>query len=155
VCDRLIATLADVRHLDSEIARDLDRLRRTLVRHRSAGAPWLAQEALETIAILDTPAWAALCGLLSECPVLPEVAAAMLAGRRPRPSFAPMVIATGTLMAFEALKVLLGRPSGVDHRGVFLDPWAMRVERPRPAPVAWVMGKVAGRMLRRLAVAAG
>jgi len=83
-----------------------------------------------------------------------DVAAAMLAGRRPRPSFAPMVIATGTLMAFEALKVLLGRPSGVDHRGVFLDPWAMRVERPRPAPVAWVMGKLARRVLRRLAVAA-
>jgi hypothetical protein len=35
-CDRLIATLAEVRHLDAEIARDLDRLRRTLVRH---GAP--------------------------------------------------------------------------------------------------------------------
>jgi hypothetical protein len=31
VCDRLIATLADVRHLDSEIARDLDRLRRRLL----------------------------------------------------------------------------------------------------------------------------
>jgi hypothetical protein len=81
VCDRLIATLADVRHLDSEIARDLDRLRRTLVRHRSAGAPWRAQDALEAIAILDTPAWAALCGLLSECPVLPEIVPAMLAGR--------------------------------------------------------------------------
>jgi hypothetical protein len=57
-CDRLIATLADVRHLDFEIARDRDRLRRTLVRHRSSGAPWRAQEA---IAILDTPAWAGLC----------------------------------------------------------------------------------------------
>jgi molybdopterin/thiamine biosynthesis adenylyltransferase len=84
-----------------------------------------------------------------------NVAAQMLAGRRARPSFAPMVIATGTLMAFEALKLLLGRPSGVDYRGVFLDPWAMRVERPRPAPVAWVMGKVARRMLRRLTVASG
>jgi hypothetical protein len=40
-----------------------------------------AQEALEAIAILDTPAWAALCGLLSECPVLPKVLPAMLAGR--------------------------------------------------------------------------
>jgi len=84
-----------------------------------------------------------------------DVAADMLAGRRPRPSFAPMVIATGTLMAFEAIKLLLGRPSGVDYRGVFLDPWAMRLERPRSAPVAWVMGKVARRMLRRLGGAAG
>jgi hypothetical protein len=81
VCDRLIATLAEVRHLDSEVARDLDRLRRTLERHRAAGVPWRAQEALEAIAILDTPAWAGLCGLLSECPVLPEVLLAMLAGR--------------------------------------------------------------------------
>jgi molybdopterin/thiamine biosynthesis adenylyltransferase len=84
-----------------------------------------------------------------------DVAAQMLAGRRPRPSFAPMVIATGTLMAFEAIKLLLGRPTGVDHRGVFLDPWTMRVERPRAAPVAWVMGKIATRMLRRLGRAAG
>ena len=81
VCDRLIATLAEVRHLDSEVARDLDRLRRTLERHRAAGAPWRAQEALEAIAILDTPAWAGLCGLLSECPVLPDVLPAILGGR--------------------------------------------------------------------------
>ena len=80
-CDRLIATLAEVRHLDSEVARDLDRLRRTLTRHRRAGAPWRAQDALEPIAILDTPAWAGLCGLLSECPVLSDVLPAMLAGR--------------------------------------------------------------------------
>jgi len=84
-----------------------------------------------------------------------DVAAEMLAGRRPRPSFAPMVIATGTLMAFEAIKLLLGRASGVDYRGVFLDPWTMRVERPRAAPVAWVMSKIARRTLRRLARAAG
>ncbi len=81
VCDRLIATLDDVRHLDSEITRDLDRLRRALVRHRAAGAPRRAQEALEPLAILDTPAWTGLCGLFSECPVLPDVIPAILAGR--------------------------------------------------------------------------
>jgi len=81
VCDRLIAVLGEVRHLDSEVARDLDRLRRTLVRRRADGAPLRAQDALEPIAILDTPAWAALCGLLSECPVLPDVLPAMLGGR--------------------------------------------------------------------------
>jgi hypothetical protein len=81
VCDRVIATLAEVRHLDSEVARDLDRMRRTLQRRRAAGEPLRAQETLEPIAILDTPAWAGLCGLLSECPVLPDVLPAMLAGR--------------------------------------------------------------------------
>ena len=81
MCDRLIAALGEVRHLDSEVARDLDRLRRTLVRRRADGAPLRAQDTLEPIAILDTPAWAALCGLLSECPVLPDVLRAMLSGR--------------------------------------------------------------------------
>jgi molybdopterin/thiamine biosynthesis adenylyltransferase len=79
-----------------------------------------------------------------------EVAAELMAGKRSRPSFAPMVITTGTLMAFEAVKLLLGRRSGVDCRGVFLDPWSMRVERPRPAPVAWVMERVARRYLARM-----
>jgi hypothetical protein len=58
-----------------------DRLQRRLLLHRSAGAPWRAQEALEAIATLDTPVWADHCALLSECPVLPEVKPAMLAGR--------------------------------------------------------------------------
>lgn len=79
-----------------------------------------------------------------------DVAAEMLAGRRPRPSFAPMVITTGNLMAFEALSLLLGRPSGVDCRGAFFNPWTFRVERPKPAPVAWVLERVARRMVRRL-----
>jgi molybdopterin/thiamine biosynthesis adenylyltransferase len=78
------------------------------------------------------------------------VAAELMAGKRSRPSFAPMVIATGTLMAFEAVKLLLGRPSGVDHRGVFFDPWTMRVERPRSAPAAWAMKRAARRVLARL-----
>lgn len=78
------------------------------------------------------------------------VAAEMLAGTRPRPSFAPMVIATGTLMAFEALKLLLDRPSGVDYRGVFLNPWTMHTERPRSAPVAWLLTRAARRYIARL-----
>lgn len=78
------------------------------------------------------------------------IASEMLAGRHARPSFAPMVIATGTLMAFEALKLLLDRPSGVDCRGIFLNPWTMHTERPKPAAVAWVLARVARRFLRRL-----
>jgi hypothetical protein len=83
------------------------------------------------------------------------VATEMLAGRHPRPSFAPMVISTGTLMAFEALKLVLDRPSGVDCRGVFLNPWTMRTERPKPAPVAWVLQRVARRFLARLTSGSG
>jgi molybdopterin-synthase adenylyltransferase len=80
-----------------------------------------------------------------------EVARQMMAGLRKRPSFAPMVITTGNLMAFEAVKVLLGRPRMADARGYFFDPWALRVERPRPAAVAWVMTRLARRFLARLA----
>lgn len=78
------------------------------------------------------------------------LAADLVAGRTTRPSFAPMVIETGTLMAFEAVKLLLGRESGVDHRGVFLNPWTMEVERPRTAPVAWVRERIARRFLARM-----
>jgi hypothetical protein len=83
-----------------------------------------------------------------------QVAAEMLDGRRPRPSFAPMVIGAGTLMASEAIKLLLGRSGGVDYRGVFWNPWTLRIERPRTAPVAWIMERYARRMLRRMANAA-
>jgi hypothetical protein len=80
VCDRL-TMLADVRHLDSEVALYLDRPRRRLVRHRSAGASWRAHDALETIAILNTPAWA----LSAVCSARPGTARGRAGdARRPR-----------------------------------------------------------------------
>jgi molybdopterin-synthase adenylyltransferase len=51
-------------------------------------------------------------------------------------SFAPMVITTGNLMAFEVVKLLLGRRPVADCRGYFFNPWSMRIERPRPALLA-------------------
>jgi hypothetical protein len=80
VAERLIATLADVQNVDSDIQRDLYLLRRELVRHRDARAPWHALESLDVIAILDMPTWACLSGLLSECPVLPAAVPALLDG---------------------------------------------------------------------------
>jgi hypothetical protein len=64
--------------VDDEVQGDLDRLRRALTREREAGTPWRAAESLEVMAILDTPAWACLCGLLSECPVMPDALGAIL-----------------------------------------------------------------------------
>ena len=78
-------------------------------------------------------------------------AAEMLAGKRSRPSFAPMVILTGNLMAYEAVKLALGKPSGVDVRGCFYNPWTLEVERPKAAPVAWLRLQVVRRKLRELA----
>jgi len=78
VSRKLMATLGELQSVDSGIERDLYLLRRELERNHEAGRPWLAQDALEVIAILDTPAWACLCGLLSECPVLPAALTAIL-----------------------------------------------------------------------------
>jgi len=78
-----------------------------------------------------------------------KVAAEMMAGTRSRPSFAPMVIATGTMMAFEAVKLLL-RKETVDCRGVFYNPWRQRIERPRSPVVAAVMSRVARRFIVKL-----
>jgi molybdopterin/thiamine biosynthesis adenylyltransferase len=65
-----------------------------------------------------------------------SVAMELVAGKRKRMSFAPMVITTGNLMAFEAVKLLLGRKPLADCRGYFFNPWTMRVERPIPALIA-------------------
>lgn len=82
------------------------------------------------------------------------IAAELMAGRRSRPSFAPMVIATGTMMAFEAVKLLLGRAT-VDHRGVFWNPWTMRIEHPRHPLLATIMERTARRFVTRLMARAG
>ncbi len=73
---RLISLLAQLRCDDREIKRGLGGLRRELKTHADAGMPWLAREAFEVIAILDMPAWAALLGLVDECPVMHAAIAA-------------------------------------------------------------------------------
>ena len=68
--DRLVDTLIGLRCSDSDIQSGLAALRHAMTRQRQAGAPWRAREAMDVIAILDTPAWAALLGLIDECPIL-------------------------------------------------------------------------------------
>lgn len=79
-----------------------------------------------------------------------DVARELLAGTRKRMSFAPMVITAGNLMAFEAVKRILGRTPQADERGWFLNPWTMRAEHPRSAPVAWVRRALVRRFLKRM-----
>src|SRR6185503_5089528 len=67
---QLIETLTHLRCDDPEIRTGLDALRINLSRHCQTGAPWRTRDALEVIAILDMPAWAALLGLIDECPVI-------------------------------------------------------------------------------------
>ena len=66
------------------------------------------------------------------------VASEVIAGRRSRMSFAPMVVTTGCLMAFEAVALLVGRETRTDYRGWFFNPRGASVERPRPIAVAWM-----------------
>jgi len=81
VAEHLIVTLRDLRCDDAQIQSGLAVLRRELVRQRDAGTPWRARDALDVIAMLDTPAWASLLGLLDECPVLPAALTATLERR--------------------------------------------------------------------------
>ena len=62
--------LLDLRCRDREIQRGLDDLRVQMTRHWRAGTPWRARDAMDVIMILDMPAWAALLGLIDECPVI-------------------------------------------------------------------------------------
>ncbi len=79
-----------------------------------------------------------------------ELVGDVVAGKRSRMSFAPMVITTGQLMAYEVVNAVLGRPRGADNRGWFFDPYRGRVERPRPAWIAALVRPVVHRFLRRL-----
>lgn len=78
----------------------------------------------------------------------PDLVAEVVAGRRSRMSFAPMVITTGQLMAYEAINAVIGRPHATDNRGWFLNPYRARVERPLPGPVAALLKPIVRRRLR-------
>jgi hypothetical protein len=67
---RLIEILSTVRCNDRDTYLGLEALRTALVRGVRHGAPWRARDALDVIVTLDMPAWAALLGLIAECPVL-------------------------------------------------------------------------------------
>jgi hypothetical protein len=81
VAASLVAVLDLLRIRDLETQLGLHALRGTLERHRGAGMPWLARDALDVIATLDVAAWASLLGLTDECPVVPEALRATLERR--------------------------------------------------------------------------
>ena len=58
----LLAVLRGVRTGESETLAGLHELQRSLETHLAAGTPWLAGDALEVLAVLDTPAWSGLLG---------------------------------------------------------------------------------------------
>ncbi len=68
--EQLIDVLADLRCTDRDVLLPLKELRLALTKHCRERAPWRARNALEVIVMLDAPAWAALAGLIDECPVI-------------------------------------------------------------------------------------
>lgn len=79
-----------------------------------------------------------------------DVAAEVASGKRSRFSFSTMVTMAGTMMAEEAVRILLGRSGGTDHRGYFFNPHRVAVERPRSAPVAAMRGFAVRRLMTRM-----
>jgi molybdopterin/thiamine biosynthesis adenylyltransferase len=78
------------------------------------------------------------------------IAGEVAAGRRSRMSFAPMVISTGMLMAYEAVALILGRTSGTDCRGWFLNPHRPAIEKPRNVLVAALLRPLVRRAIDQL-----
>jgi len=81
VADQLMSTLADLQRVDADTRRELLALRRKLEKQREAGTPWLARDATEVLAMLDTTAWTSVVGLLDECPIVPAALTAVLERR--------------------------------------------------------------------------
>lgn len=78
------------------------------------------------------------------------LAGEMAAGKRKRMSFAPMVITTGMLMAYEALALILGQQTRTDCRGWFFNPYEGRVEHPLPFWLSAIVTPIARRQIARL-----
>jgi molybdopterin-synthase adenylyltransferase len=78
------------------------------------------------------------------------IAGEVAAGRRSRMSFAPMVISTGMLMAYEAIALILGRRTGTDCRGWFFNPHKPAVEKPHNAVVSALLRPLVRRAIVQL-----
>ena len=78
------------------------------------------------------------------------LAGEMAAGKRKRMSFAPMVITTGMLMAYETIAIILGQETRTDCRGWFFNPYEGKVERPLPGFLSAIVTPIARRAIARL-----
>jgi hypothetical protein len=74
----------------------------------------------------------------------------VVAGKRSRMSFAPMVITSGMLIAYEALAIVTGTATATDCRGWFFNPYRGRVERPRNPLVAMIVRRIVLRQLAKM-----
>ena len=77
---KLLALLPSIECADQDLQAALEKLRVRLTRDWRAGSPWHSRDALEVIAILDTPAWAALLGLIDHLPTSHAALGAVVTG---------------------------------------------------------------------------
>lgn len=87
--------------------------------------------------------------------VVMSAALEMVSGKRKRFSFAPMVWMTGCLMAYEAVRTILKIDGGPGVGGMFVNPWAGRVEKPQQGPLGAVRRALVRRVLDRMMKDAG
>jgi len=78
---QLVNVLRQLRVDDPETQAALDELRMNLKRHLGNGVPWLARDDFDVIAGLDMLTWAALLGLVDQCP---SIHGAIVAARNRR-----------------------------------------------------------------------
>ena len=78
--DTLIGVLASIHSASAETQAALENLRLKLIKYSRAGSPWDARDDLDVLAILDTPAWAALLGLIDQLPTLHAALVATVTG---------------------------------------------------------------------------
>ncbi len=79
--DALIAALGSVQCGDRDTRTELRTLRTELRAARRAGEPWRVRGSLDVLTTLDAVAWAALTGVLDECPVMPAALGASRTAR--------------------------------------------------------------------------
>ena len=82
--EQLLGALKSIQSTDAHLNEALETLRITLIKHWRAGSPWNARDALDTIAILDTPSWAALLGFIDQFPTMHAAVGASLSGTTAR-----------------------------------------------------------------------
>ena len=68
--DALLRVLSQLKVDGEDVRADVKTLRRELAKHAKDDEPWKAREAFDVMMMLDMPAWAALLGLIAECPVI-------------------------------------------------------------------------------------
>lgn len=74
----------------------------------------------------------------------------LILGKRKRMSFAPMVILTGNLMAYETLKLKIQPDKTTSYKGYFFDVLNMKILHPKNKLTAWILQKMVRKFMRKL-----